>query len=242
MSAEIIRIECDALNKEKVYDARGKNRILTFWRGSDVELQLALTQDGKFLLSSDMGRVIVELKDELSCPSDPSIWRTEVLTGNTALTEFTWKNGAESLVSPIIPKAITQRLIPKNYWLIVRHVADEGTSTHLSHFIKVQEDRSYSTETYNFGAAGTTSTATGTPVTTTLTVPINGGQTSPLVVTAPTGFTPSNMVNHYVTGLAGEVELSDTVQLGANDITFYITSPPADDNTHSLVIEFLKLT
>lgn len=237
MSAEILRIECDAHKKGLIKDVRN-NQDLAIWRGADVELQLALSQGKEFIDPNDVTSVVIELKDELASPSDPSIWRTVVTNINAAFTPALWRDNTEFMLSAIIPVSITQRLIPKSYWLIVKHVG-AFTTTHLSHLVKVRESHSGSAHTYNFDAGGTV--ISGQTSSATVTEAIRSTSET-VTVAVPTNFTSSDYASHVVIGDGSSVELSDTVQLNASSITFTVLTSPLADSSHEISVTFQKIT
>jgi hypothetical protein len=128
-----------------ITDAVTGQRIF-WWRGSDITLELALTQNGQHLLAADIGTLIVEVKTLLASPSDAALMRKEYGSADCdpTFTAASWANGSKALLTADFTDA-EAALPPGHYRIIIRHEDPAGLkNTFASSEIEVIEDHSES--------------------------------------------------------------------------------------------------
>jgi hypothetical protein len=128
-----------------ITDAVTGQRIF-WWRGSDITLELALTQNGQHLLAADIGTLIVEVKTLLASPSDAALMRKEYGSADcdATFTAASWATGSKALLTAEFTDA-EAALPPGHYRIIIRHEDPDGLkNTYASSEIEVIEDHSES--------------------------------------------------------------------------------------------------
>ena len=128
-----------------ITDAVTGQRIF-WWRGSDITLELALTQNGQHLLAADIGTLIVEVKTLLASPSDAALMRKEYGSADcdATFTAASWANGSKALLTADFTD-VEAALPPGHYRIIIRHEDPAGLkNTFASSEIEVIEDHSES--------------------------------------------------------------------------------------------------
>lgn len=119
---QTIRLLADSKNQSRTLtDARTQERLF-WWRGSDLRIEIALADAGKFLPSSAVGTITVEIKEINSLPSDPALARRVYGSADcdSTFTAADWRGGVKSLIAANFDAADIA-LDPGEYRLIIRH-------------------------------------------------------------------------------------------------------------------------
>lgn len=139
----LIRALAESKSQENALDAN-TNKPLFWWRGSDLEIQIALSRAGVFLLSADIGTVTVEVKKQDARPTQPALMRKVYGAADCDLSFVAddWQHGQKQLFTAIFTDE-EAALDAGVYRLIVKHNAPNGAKdTFLSSLIRVVENHS----------------------------------------------------------------------------------------------------
>lgn len=142
MAAHYIRILGESKDStESAPDVLTNNRAF-WWRGNDLKIDLALTDNGVFLLRSDVTNITVVVK-ELDAASTDAPLMTKTLTQSdcdAAFTGASWSAGTSALVAAEWTD-LEAALTAGEYFLIVEHEDASGKkNTYLKTKIEIKED------------------------------------------------------------------------------------------------------
>lgn len=146
MSAHTVRLLCESRSQKRQVLDVATGEIPFWWRGSDLQIQLALTDGGVFLLKEDITTLNVEVKALDAGPDDP-VLMIKTIAGSACDALFspaTWAGGTRQLCTATFTDA-EAALVPGRYRIIVRHEDAGGLKqTFLSAEIRVLEDQAES--------------------------------------------------------------------------------------------------
>lgn len=143
MASHVVRVLAESKNcSSKVADQNTREGLF-WWRGSDLNIELALAQNGAFLSGGEVGSIVVAVKEE-GAPADAPVRMAKTLTGADIFTDFTpqrWESGNSSLCVARFSRE-EAALEAGTYRLIVLHTGPDGCrNTYLNSEITVKEDQ-----------------------------------------------------------------------------------------------------
>ena len=144
MPSAAVRLLCDARNPSRSVRDAATDLAPFYWRGSSVAFQLALASLGAFLISTDVGTIIVEVKRLDALALDDALMRKEYVAADcdATFTPADWGTGTKALLTANFT-VNEAAILPGTYRLIVRHVdADGDENTYLSTELRVLDPQS----------------------------------------------------------------------------------------------------
>lgn len=146
----IIRVLCESKNFAANVPDANTNDALRMWRGSSVVVQLALATNQRLITASEIGLIILEIKEKDALASDAPLLRITAGAANCdgSFTAEKWQNKTSQLVQFLIPASDTLFAAGCKR-LIVRHESLNGLqkNTFLNAELRIVEDQSENAST-----------------------------------------------------------------------------------------------
>lgn len=144
MPSAIVRLLCDARSQSRTTRDAATGERPFYWRGSSVRFQLALVDNGQFIMAADIGEITVEVKALTARSTDDSYMRKTFVAADCDETfaATDWQGGGKQLLDASFTVG-EAAILPGSYRVIVRHTDGDGEeNTFLSAELQVLEPQS----------------------------------------------------------------------------------------------------